>query len=245
MSGRKGDQKKQGCLYVVATPIGNLEDLTLRALRILEETSLIVCEDTRVTLKILNRYKLKRKLVSYFHPKESQKIPKIIGHLKEGKDVALVSDAGTPGISDPGFPLIREAIAQGIKVTPIPGASALTAALSAAGLPSHRILFLGFPSPKREALRKELLSLKDESATLVFYLPLRKLPLFLQLLQETIGEREVVIAREMTKMHEEFLRGNTSELLKTAEATSLKGEATVLIAGKAGGRKKSRKEAAI
>lgn len=231
MQGENSALKPSGDLYVVATPIGNLEDLTFRALRTLGEVSVIVCEDTRRTRKLLNKYSIKKKLISYYHPKESQKIPQIISLLKQGKDVALVTDSGTPGISDPGYPLIREAITQGIKIIPIPGPAAITAALSVAGLPTHRFLFLGFLPPKKEATKKLLVSLKNEKATLVFYLPTRKLLSFLDLARETIGNRQIVIAREMTKIYEEFLRGTTEELLKKLEEKKLKGEATVLISG--------------
>ncbi len=231
MQGENSALKPSGDLYVVATPIGNLEDLTFRALRTLGEVSVIVCEDTRQTRKLLNKYGIKKKLISYYHPKESQKIPQIISLLKQGKDVALVTDSGTPGISDPGYPLLREAITQGIKIIPIPGPAAITAALSAAGLPTHRFLFLGFLPPKKEATKKLLVSLKNEKATLVFYLPTRKLLSFLDLARETIGNRQIVIAREMTKIYEEFLRGTTEELLKKLEDKKLKGEATVLIQG--------------
>lgn len=231
MQGENSALKPSGDLYVVATPIGNLEDLTFRALRTLGEVSVIVCEDTRRTRKLLNKYSIKKMLISYYHPKESQKIPQIISLLKKGKDVALVADSGTPGISDPGYPLIREAITQGIKIIPIPGPAAITAALSVAGLPTHRFLFLGFLPPKKEATKKLLASLKNEKATLVFYLPTRKLLSFLDLTQETIGNRQIVIAREMTKIYEEFLRGTTEELLKKLEEKKLKGEATVLISG--------------
>ncbi len=231
MHGENSALNPSGDLYVVATPIGNLEDLTFRALRTLGEASVIVCEDTRWTRKLLNKYSIKKKLISYYHPKESQKIPQIINLLKQGKDVALVTDSGTPGISDPGYPLIREAITQGIKIIPIPGPAAITAALSVAGLPTHRFLFLGFLPPKKEATKKLLVSLKNEKATLVFYLPTRKLLSFLDLTRETIGNRQIVIAREMTKIYEEFLRGTTEELLKKLEEKKLKGEATVLISG--------------
>jgi len=231
MQGENSVPQPLGDLYVVATPIGNLEDLTLRALRTLREVQVIACEDTRQTRKLLNKYSIKKKLVSYYHPKESQKIPQIIGLLKQGKDVALVTDSGTPGLSDPGYPLIREAIAQRIRIIPIPGPSAVTSALSAAGLPTHRFLFLGFLPPKKEATKKLLRSLKNEKATLVFYLPTRRLLTFLDLTRETIGNRQVVIAREMTKIYEEFLRGTTEELLKKLEEKKLKGEATILISG--------------
>ena len=150
--------------------------------------------------------------------------------------MALVSDAGTPGISDPGFPLIREAIAQGIKVVPIPGVSALTTALSAAGLPTHRVLFVGFPPPREVAMRKLLQSLREEPGTLVFYLPPRKLLVFCQLLQEVLGERPIVIARELTKVYEEFIRGTTAELIPLIKNLTIKGEATVLVGPEAKSR---------
>lgn len=221
----------KGTLFIVATPIGNLEDVTLRALRVLKEVEAVACEDTRQTIKILNAYDIRKRLISYFQPRERQRVPEIIALLKAGKDVALVSDAGTPGISDPGFPLIREALKEGMNVVPIPGASALSAALSAAGLPTHRVLFAGFPPPKKEATRKLLASLKDEEATLVFYLPVRRLTEFLTAILETLGDRRTVIARELTKIHEEFIRGAASELLEAAGKRTFKGEATVLVHG--------------
>ena len=220
-----------GRLFVVATPIGNLEDITLRALRVLGEVAAIACEDTRQTVKILNRYGLKKPLISYFQPREGQRIPEIIRRLEEGKDVALVSDAGTPGISDPGFPLIREALKKGLRVVPIPGPSAVTAALSAAGLPTHRFLFAGFPPPKAAGVRKLLEGLAREEATLVFYLPTRRLTEFLAAVIEILGDRRTVVARELTKVHEEFLRGTAKELALSLGPRTLKGEATVLVEG--------------
>ena len=221
----------KGRLFVVATPIGNLEDITLRALRVLGEVEAVACEDTRQTLKLLNRYGLKKRLVSYFHPREGQKVPEIVALLKSGKDVALVSDAGTPGISDPGFPLIREALREAVRVVPIPGPSAVAAALSAAGLPTHRFLFAGFPPPKNAGLRKCLSALKDEEATLVFYLPTRRTMEFLAAVLSELGDRRVVVARELTKIYEEFVRGTASSLLRDLEGRALKGEATVLVEG--------------
>jgi 16S rRNA (cytidine1402-2'-O)-methyltransferase len=220
-----------GRLYVVATPIGNLEDITLRAVRVLGEVAAIACEDTRQTIKILNRYGIRKPLISYFHPREGQRIPEILRLLEEGKDVALVSDAGTPGISDPGFPLIREALKKGVAVVPVPGPAAVTAALSAAGLPTHRFLFAGFPPPKATGLRKLLESLAREEATLVFYLPTRRMAEFLAAVLEVLGDRRVVVARELTKIHEEFLRGTASELAAALSSRTLKGEATVLVEG--------------
>jgi 16S rRNA (cytidine1402-2'-O)-methyltransferase len=220
-----------GRLYVVGTPIGNLEDITLRALRVLGEVAAIACEDTRQTVKILNRFGLKKPLISYFQPREGRRIPEIIGLLEAGRDVALVSDAGTPGISDPGFPLIREVLKKGLQVVPIPGPSAVTAALSAAGLPTHRFLFAGFPPPKAAGLRKLLEGLAGEEATLVFYLPTRRLAEFLGAVIEILGDRRVVVARELTKIHEEFLRGAASELAAAVASRTIKGEATVLVEG--------------
>lgn len=218
-------------LFVVATPIGNLEDLTFRALRVLNEVEAIACEDTRQTLKLLSRYNIHKKLISYYQPKEGQKIPQILDLLEKGKDVALVSDSGTPGVSDPGFRLIREALKSGIKIIPIPGPSALIAALSASGLPTHRFLFLGFPPPKKGKTRKWLLSLKKEEATLIFYLPMRRMTDFLELVEETLGNRNAVIGREITKIHEEFIRGEVRQLREKADKICLKGEATLLIQG--------------
>ncbi|MFW6160904.1 MAG: 16S rRNA (cytidine(1402)-2'-O)-methyltransferase [Acidobacteriota bacterium] len=223
---------RQGTLYIVATPIGNLKDLTFRALKILQEVSLIACEDTRRTLKLLNHFRIKKHLISYFHPKEKQKIPTIIKALKEGKDVALVSDAGTPGVSDPGFPLIQEALQEGIKIVPIPGASAITAALACSGLSTHRFIFLGFPPAKKEASRKWLHSLKEEPSTLIIFLPTRRLPDFLIMVEETLGKRKTVVSREMTKVHEEFIRGTPKEILENFSPGQLKGEITLIIEGK-------------
>lgn len=226
-AGRRGP----GTLYVVATPIGNLEDITVRALRILGEVEAIACEDTRRTLKLMSKYGLKKRLISYFHPQEGRKIPEILARLKSGRDVALVSDAGTPGLADPGYPLIREALREGIRIVPVPGPSAATCALSASGLPTHRFLFLGFPPPKKAALLKLLLGLKEETATLVFYLPTRRIMEFLAAVLAGLGDRQIVIAREMTKVHEEFIRGRVTEVIDKIDEKCLKGEATVLIGG--------------
>jgi 16S rRNA (cytidine1402-2'-O)-methyltransferase len=224
--------RPKGTLYIVATPIGNLEDMTLRALRVLRDVEAIACEDTRQTIKILNRYGIKKRLISYYQGRERQRIPEIMRILREGKDVALVSDGGTPGISDPGFPLIREAIKEGFKVSPIPGPSALSAALSSSGLPTHRALFVGFPPAKQEASRKLLDSLRNEEATLVFYLPARKALMFLALINKVLGDRQIVLAREMTKVYEEFIRGTTLELSAVLKSRVLKGEITLIVQGR-------------
>ena len=231
MPGEAPSKPSLGKLFVVATPIGNLEDLTFRALKTLKEVASIACEDTRHTRKLLARYELRKNLISYFEPRERQKIPQVIQRLREGKDVALVSDAGTPGVSDPGFPLIREALRLGFEVVPIPGVSAVTTALSAAGLPTDRFLFLGFPPPKIQAAKNLLETLLQEKATLVFYLPARKLPVFLESIAAVLGQRNTVIAREMTKLHEEFLRGTPAQLMQLWETKPLKGEVTLLIEG--------------
>ncbi len=222
----------KGRLFVVATPIGNLEDLTFRALRVLREVEAIACEDTRQTLKLLARYDIRKRLISYYQPKEGQKIPLILDLLTAGKDIALVSDSGTPGISDPGYPLIREALRSGLDVIPLPGPSAVTAALSVSGLPTHRFLFLGFPPPKKEKTRKWLLSLASEEATLVFYLPARRLVEFLGLAKETLGDRDAAVARELTKIHEEVIRGPLSQLQTEIGERTPRGEMTVLVRGR-------------
>lgn len=220
-----------GVLYIVPTPIGNLEDISIRALKILRRVGFIACEDTRQTRKLLNRYRLQKKLLSYYQPREKEKIPRILEALKSGRDVALVSDAGTPGISDPGYLLIRAAEAQGFRIVSIPGASAVTTAVSAAGLPADRFLFFGFPPAKSGAIKKLLSEHKTDNTTLIFYLPPRKIAAFLQQIRETLGERRVVIARELTKIHEEYLRGTPTELLNSLEEKTVKGEITLLIEG--------------
>ncbi|OGD22379.1 MAG: 16S rRNA (cytidine(1402)-2'-O)-methyltransferase [Candidatus Aminicenantes bacterium RBG_16_63_16] len=229
--GELGARAGSGTLYVVATPIGNLEDMTFRAVETLRRAGAIACEDTRQTLKLVTRYGIHARLISYYQPREGQRIPQILGLLREGKDVALVSDSGTPGISDPGFRLIREAIRAGVRVVPIPGPSAFVAAICASGLATHRFVFLGFPPPKREKLRRLLESLRSEEGTLIFYLPARKVAEFLGLGAEALGLRDGVIARELTKVHEEFIRGTIGELRDKVQGLNLRGEAIVLIAG--------------
>jgi len=220
-----------GTLYLVATPIGNLEDITFRAVRVLRDADVVACEDTRQTLKLLNRYDLKKNLISFYESRERQRIPHLLNLLQDGQSIALVTDAGTPGISDPGFRLVREAVRLNIPVVPIPGPAAVTAALAASGLPTHRFLFMGFAPPKREALRKTLLSVREEEGTIIFYLPARKIGMFLKALRDSFADRRIVIAREMTKIYEEFLRGTAAELSEIAETREFKGEVTILIQG--------------
>ncbi len=221
-----------GTLFVVATPLGNLEDITFRAVRVLKEADLIACEDTRQALKLLNRFEIRKELVGFFEPREKERLPRLMERLRRGQSVALISDAGTPAISDPGFRLVREAVREGIRVVPIPGPSAIVAALSAGGLPTHRFLFLGFPPPKRAAALKRLAAVEGEEGTLVFYLPGRKLLEFCELVMEALGERMIVVAREMTKIHEEFVRGKPDEVIKHFENKQIKGELTLLVEGK-------------
>jgi 16S rRNA (cytidine1402-2'-O)-methyltransferase len=222
-------------LYLVATPIGNLEDITLRAVRILKECDLIACEDTRQTQKLLNHYGIASKTISYHEHNEMTRAPELVLELEKGARIALVSDAGMPGISDPGFRLISLAIRHHLPVVPIPGASAFLAALVASGLPTDSFRFSGFLPAKRGQRRQVLESVKDSPRTQVFYEAPHRLLETLSDVCEMLGDdRHVVIAREVTKLHEEFLRGRASEVLETLKSRGeIKGEITLLI-GKAG-----------
>jgi 16S rRNA (cytidine1402-2'-O)-methyltransferase len=219
-------------LYLVATPIGNLEDITLRALRVLKEVDLIACEDTRQTLKLLSHYGIQTRLVSYHEHNEMTKAAELIVDLEGGAKVALVTDAGMPGISDPGFRLIALAIRHHVPVIPIPGASAFLAALVASGLPTDSFRFSGFLPSKAGQRRKLLESVKASPRTQVFYEAPHRLLETLTDLVEVLGEdRHVVVAREVTKIHEEFLRGRAESVLKVLNSRgSVKGEITLLIA---------------
>lgn len=220
-----------GSLYVVATPIGNLEDISSRAIRILGEVDIIACEDTRHTRKLLDRYGISRPLVSYHEHNEQQRATELLADLQAGKNIALVSDAGTPLIADPGYRLVEQAREQGIVVSPVPGPSALIAALSASGLPTDSFLFHGFLPAKQGQRRKLLEELKTLKATLVFYEAPHRILETLEDIAATLGERQVVLARELTKIHEEFLRGTPQELRSAlAERPSVKGEITVMVA---------------
>ncbi|MBI3302125.1 MAG: 16S rRNA (cytidine(1402)-2'-O)-methyltransferase, partial [Deltaproteobacteria bacterium] len=202
-----------GTLYIVATPIGNLEDITLRALRILKEVDLIAAEDTRRTRKLLTHYGISTSLTSYFDQDEASKAPLLIEQLKTGKKIALVTDAGTPGISDPGHRLVRGAWEAGLKVVPIPGPSALTALLSCAGLATDRFAFEGFLPAKRGRRVKALEKLRNEERTLVFFESARRLIACLEDIRSIFGDREAAIGREITKIYEEILRGRLSRLI--------------------------------
>jgi 16S rRNA (cytidine1402-2'-O)-methyltransferase len=201
-----------GTLYLVATPIGNLEDITHRAVRILREANVIACEDTRHTRKLLNHYGINTRTVSYHEHNERERADELIKLLQTGSDVAIVSDAGTPGISDPGFQLVRLAIEAGVEVVPVPGPSALIAALIASGLPTDEFLFGGFLPARSGARRTRLAELRAIPATLIFYEAPHRIAASLRDAHEILGEREAVVARELTKMHEEIARGRLSEL---------------------------------
>ncbi len=220
-----------GILYIIATPIGNLEDITLRAVRILKEVDLIACEDTRHTRKLLNHFQISTPLTSYFEYNKLQKGKSLILEILSGKNVALVSDAGTPGISDPGYNLVVAAIEKGISVIPIPGPSAAITALSASGLPTDQFHFVGFLPQKEGKKRRLLESLKEESATLVIYESPFRIKKTLQLSLEVFGDRPAVVVHELTKIHEGFFRGLTSEVQKKIESVPEKGEWVLLIQG--------------
>lgn len=218
-----------GELYVVATPIGNLDDITLRAIKILKEVDVIIAEDTRHTLKLLNHLNISKPLISYHRHNEEQRKEMIIDKLKNGENIAIVSDAGTPGICDPGEVLIHECIKENIKIVPIPGACAMINALIASGISTKEFTFLGF-LPLNKKLRKEKLEyIKNETKTVIIYEAPHKLKSTLEDLKEILEKRKVVIARELTKIHEEFIRGTIDEILEKAD--SLKGEIVLIIEG--------------
>jgi len=223
-----------GTLYVVATPIGNLEDITLRALRVLKEVDVIAAEDTRHTQILLSHYGIRTPLTSYHEHNEKTKARQLMSRLERGEQIALVSDAGTPAISDPGYRLAVEAIRGGIPVIPIPGASALTAVLSAGGLPTDRFVFDGFLPAKKQERRARLRALSSETGTLVIYEAPHRLTETLNDLVEILGDRETVLAREVSKVHEEFLRGRLTEVAKQIAGREIKGELTLLIGGSRG-----------
>ncbi len=220
-----------GTLYIVATPIGNLEDMTLRAIRVLKEADLIAAEDTRHTRHLLDRYQIDTQLTSYHDHNKEEKAPVLVARLLEGKSVALVSDAGTPGISDPGYFLISLAIDQKIPVVPIPGATAAIAALSISGMPTDRFIFEGFLPAKHKARLKRLQDLAQEERTLIFYEAPHKIINTIEDLLSVLGDRHAVITRELTKIHEETVRGALSGLLKRLNEGSIKGEFTVIVHG--------------
>lgn len=222
-------------LYLVATPIGNLEDITFRAVRVLKEVDLIAAEDTRTARKLLDRYEIKTPVVSYYDAVEKSKTPELIAELAAGRSVALVSEAGTPGISDPGYRLVAAAREAGVRVVPVPGPSAAIAALAASGLPTDRFAFEGFLPSSPAARRKKLYSLREEERTLIFYESPRRILATLKEVGQIFGDRPVAVARELTKIHEEFLRGPAAEVSRQLrEKGKIRGEIVLLLAGRSG-----------
>ncbi|NWF92881.1 MAG: 16S rRNA (cytidine(1402)-2'-O)-methyltransferase [Syntrophaceae bacterium] len=232
----------RGILYIVSTPIGNLEDITLRALRILKEVDLIAAEDTRHTGLLLSHFGIEKPLTSYFEGNELKKKWFILARLKQGDRIALVSDAGTPGISDPGFRLIKAAIENQIPVVPIPGPSALTAALSVSGLPTDAFLFKGFLPHKSKKRRELLKGLEEAKETLIFYESPHRITETLKDIAEILGDREMVLTRELTKVYEEIFRGKVSQVQDQISKRALKGEITLVVSGKTRKFRKAVKE---
>ncbi len=219
-----------GTIYLVATPIGNLEDITLRALRVLREADLIACEDTRQTRKLLEHYEIRKPLVSYHEHNEAARAEELVAKAEGGQSVAVVTDAGMPGISDPGFRVVKLAIERGVPVVPVPGPVAVETALAASALPAEAFRFGGFLPSKQGQRRKALEALATETATLIFYEAPHRIVAALEDVVAILGPRPVVVARELTKLHEEFLRGRADEVLaELRERPAVKGEITLLI----------------
>ena len=223
--------KTEGILYICGTPIGNLEDITLRALKILKEVKLIAAEDTRHTKKILNHYQINTKVSSYYEYNKFKKAPHLVGILKNGQDIALVSDAGMPGISDPGFVLVNLALKNDIKIIPVPGVSALITALVVSGLPTDKFVFEGFLPRKIKERKRYFKSIENEERTIIFYETPQRLKRALKDMLEIWGDRKIVIARELTKMYEEIIRGKLSQVLTEISTKEIKGEITLIVQG--------------
>ncbi len=219
-------------LYVVSTPIGNMGDITQRAIDVLAGVDMVACEDTRRTGLLLKRSGVSTRMISYHEHNKLKRTPELLEMMRQGKRVALVSDAGTPGVSDPGFYLIRAAVERSVRVIPVPGASALLAALVVSGLPCDRFAFEGFLPKRAGRRRKRLQELAEEPRTMVFFEPARRIRRFLGELSELWGEeRMVVIGRELTKMHEDVIRGRLGEVLERLQERELKGETVVVVEG--------------
>ncbi|MFZ3089075.1 MAG: 16S rRNA (cytidine(1402)-2'-O)-methyltransferase [Nitrospirota bacterium] len=218
-------------LYIVSTPIGNLEDITQRAIRVLKEVSIIAAEDTRHTQKLLNHYQIETHQTSYHDHNKEEKAEALISKLKEGKDAALVCDAGTPGISDPGYYLIKRAIEENIKVVPVPGVSAVITGLSVSGLPTDRFLFEGFLPQKKNARIERLKKLEKEERTIILYEAPHRFIKTLKDIHDILGNRRTAVARELTKIHEEIVRGTVEEIIKAFEGKKIRGEVTIILEG--------------
>ena len=215
-------------LYIVSTPIGNLDDITIRALDVLKKSDIILCEDTRHSLKLLNHFKIKKKLISYHKFNEKKQMASLLEHIKQGKILSLISDAGTPLLSDPGQILLNECISLGIRIVPVPGVSSITAAVSASGF-NDQFLFFGFLPKKENQLEKILSSLSDLNYTQVFFIPSIKINLYIKKFKKYFYNRQILIARELTKIHEQFYRGEVYNF--DTFKNPLKGELTVVISG--------------
>lgn len=223
---------QRGTLYIVSTPIGNIRDITLRALDVLKTVDVLVCEDTRRTRGLLTHYDIRKTLVSYNDVNKESRTPSLLARLAKGESLALVSDAGTPAISDPGFYLVRVAIAQGVPVIPIPGPCAILASLVVSGLPTDRFLFVGFLSRKQGRRRKEIASFASERGTIILYETAQRLPKVLPDLLDILGpERRVVLARELTKRFEQVVRTDLASIEEALADITLKGEFVVLVSG--------------
>ncbi len=219
-------------LYIVSTPIGNLDDITFRAIKILKEVDLIACEDTRTTKKLLSRFQIQKQLTSYHEHNEVKKAAELLSILKEGKSIALVSDAGTPGISDPGYRIVKLASEKGVQVIPVPGASAALAALSVSGFPTSSFTFLGFLPKQNKKLTEYLETIKDRPETLIFYESPKRVIKTLEAMSEVFGERNVSVSREITKMYEETLRGALPEVISNLKSRdTIKGEIVLIVEG--------------
>jgi 16S rRNA (cytidine1402-2'-O)-methyltransferase len=218
-----------GILYLVATPIGNLNDITLRAIEVLKQVDIIAAEDTRHTLKLLNHLNIKKPLISYYREIEKTKSEILIKKILEGKNIALVSDAGTPAISDPGEEIVSEAIKNNIEIHPIPGACAFVNALICSGLNTREFIFIGFLPTNNKEKKEKLNKLKNENKTLIFYESPHKIKITLENMLEIFGNRKIVLAKEISKIHEEFIRGTIDEVLEKSK--EIKGEIVILIEG--------------
>jgi len=235
----KKDSQREGILYICGTPIGNLKDITLRALNTLREVDLIAAEDTRRTKNLLNHYQINTPVTSYYEHNKLKKAPYLIVKIKEGKRVALVSDAGMPGISDPGYLLINLALQNNIQIIPVPGVSALVTALVISGLPSNRFVFEGFLPRKNVEEKRYLAKIKDEKRTLVFYEAPHRLKKTLKNMLEEWGDRKMVMARELTKKYEEILRGKISQILEEVGKREIRGEITLVVEGQSEEKEKN------
>ncbi len=223
--------KTEGILYICGTPIGNLEDITFRALRILKKVKLIAAEDTRHTKKLLNYYQINTKVTSYYEYNKFKKASYLVERLKDGQEIALVSDAGMPGISDPGYVLINLALKNNIKIIPVPGVSALITALVVSGLPTDKFVFEGFLPRKTKERKKYFKSIENEERTIIFYETPHRLKKALKDMLDTWGDRKIIIARELTKKYEEIIRGKLSQVLNEINTKEIKGEITLVVQG--------------